>query len=196
MFRFSSGKLRSRARGRRGLITRGDIPGRRQRSIGTGWGPWCWGWVSLSAQDHPARPSGWSPCRACRQMENADPGSSKPASVVEHGTQFEPRTGDSSGTPAVSPAAPSSGFSYLRTSTVCDANTVHGRSPWGSGLSPRWRLGGGRRGGEGQSPIPRPPTQQPLVVAWWGAVPIATRQGEINLGRLIAYPNIVGNLHR
>lgn len=127
LFRFSSGKLRSRARGRCGLITRGDSPGRRQRSTGTGWELWCRGWVSLSAQDHPARPSGWSPCWARRQMENADPGTSKLASVVEHGTQFEPRTGDSSGVPAVSPAAPSSGF-YLRTSTVCDANTVHGRS--------------------------------------------------------------------
>lgn len=46
------------------------------------------------------------------------------------------------------------------------------------------------------SPPPGPPAQQPLVVAWWGSAHIAARQGEINLGRLIAYPNIVGNLHR
>lgn len=164
MFRFSSGKLISRARGRRGLITRGVSPPRRQRSIGTGWGVRCWGWASLSAQDHPARPSGWSPCRARRQTalcalqkEKADSGSSRPASVVEHGTQFEPRTGDSSCAPAVSPAAPSSGFSCSRTGAVCDANAVHGRSPWGSGLSPRWRLGGGSSGVGGQCPTPRPP---------------------------------------
>ena len=46
------------------------------------------------------------------------------------------------------------------------------------------------------APPPGPLAQQPRVVAWWGSAHIAARQGEINLGRLIAYPNIVGNLHR
>ena len=44
----------------------------------------------------------------------------------------------------------------------------------------------------GQHP---PLCQKPLDVVWWGAVRISTRHREINLGRLIAYPNIVGNLH-
>lgn len=40
-----------------------------------------------------------------------------------------------------------------------------------------------------------PLSQKPLGVAGWGVVHISTRHREINLGQLIAYPNIVGNLH-
>lgn len=176
----------------------GDSPGRRQRSKGMGWGVRCYGWASPSAQDHPARPSGWSTCWASRQtalcalpMENADSGSSKPASVVEHGTQFEPRTRDSSCVPAVSPAAPSSGFSYLHTSTVCDANTVPGAPgcPRGGG----WVGGGEEVGVSPPAPIPNPAAPG---CGMMGGCTHSHKQGEINLGRLIAYPNIVGNLHR
>lgn len=73
----------------------------------------------------------------------------------------------------------------------------------GKSLGSRPCLHGGGRVGEeevvissrlllGQHP---PLSQKPLDVVRWGAVHISTRHREINLGRLIAYPNIVGNLH-
>ena len=200
MFGFSSGKLRSRARGRRGLITRGRQPREETEKHRDGVGVRCWGWASPSAQDHPARPSGWPTCWASRQMalcalpmENADSGSSKPASVVEHGTQFAPRTGDFSCTPAVSPATPSSGSCapppyVMQTQSVGEVSGAPG-CPHGGG----WVGGGEKVGVSPPAPIPNPAAPG---CGMMGGCTHSHKQGGINLGRLIAYPNIVGNLHR
>jgi hypothetical protein len=45
---------------------------------------------------------------------------------------------------------------------------------------------------------PPKPTSASVDMAWWGVhicPQMSTRHREINLGQVIAYPNIVGNLH-
>ena len=76
-------------------------------------------------------------------------------------------------------------------------NTVPGRNPWGPGSVRMVGAGWGRGSGDQSQATPATPSPVPAAPGC-GVVGGCThfhRHGEINLGRLIVYPNIVGNLH-